>query len=505
MQAPLVSASSQVRRYGHWIDGQPVATATHIQRVGPQSDDVVAEFSNGSDSDAARAIQSARRAFDEGPWPKLSGTERANVLNRWADLVLLNLDHLVQIEIAEAGKTIRVAKGDLEGTVALMRYAAALCHQLSGEAFTDFGSALQAMVIHEPVGVVAAIVPWNFPTIIFAQKVPFALAAGCTVVVKPSELTSGTAYELARLATQAGLPNGALNVVMGYGDPVGQHLVQSQDVDMVSFTGSTATGRRVLKGQEVNFKRVSLELGGKSAAIVFDDCDIEAAVEGVLFSIFMHSGQLCCAGSRLLVQNGIAPRFLEALIERAEQLKIGLLEDPSTDFGPVVSEVQLQSLKRFVARAKAQGATILSGGDTADSRSESATYVGASRTFLPTILDNVECSMEVFDEEAFGPILSVTRFATEDEAVRLANMSKYGLAGSVWTTNMRRAFDIAGKVRTGTMEINTSLEGQPQLPFGGFRTSGIGREKGKAGLEEFTEIKTVAFRLEARPPFFGAK
>lgn len=504
MQAPYVSPSSEVRRYGHWIDGRPQDTLKYIERVSPESGKTIAEFAEGTDEDARNAVMSARRAFDDGPWPRMSGSQRAAILNGWADAVSENAEALAQIEVQEAGKTIRVARGDLEGTVALIRYAAALCLQMSGEAFTGFGGALNAMVVKEPVGVVAAIVPWNFPTIIFAQKVPFALAAGCTVVVKPSELTSGTAFELARLAADAGLPDGALNVVMGYGDPVGRHLVESADIDMISFTGSTATGRRVLKGQEINFKRVSLELGGKSAAVVFDDCDFDAAVEGVLFSIFMHSGQLCCAGSRLIVQDGIAPRFLEALVRRAAQLKIGALNDPSTDLGPLVSDVQFASLQSFVKRAKEQGADVLCGGGSANTRHDLEVYDGASRTYLPTILDNVNSSMAVFDEEAFGPVLSVTRFSTMEEAIKLANTSKYGLAGSVWTKDINVAFSVASAVRTGTMEINTSLEGQPQLPFGGFQASGIGREKGKAGLEEFTETKTIAFRLEPRPRFFGS-
>jgi len=503
MQASLIRPTTPVRRYGHWINGKPVDTATYIDRIGPESGKLVAQFANGTDAETREAVMSARSAFDEGPWPQLSGMERAKILNRWANAVEASADNLAQIEVEEAGKTVRVAKGDLEGSVALIRYAAALCQQISGEAFTDFGGALNAMVVHEPVGVVGAIVPWNFPTIIFSQKVPFALAAGCTVVVKPSELTSGTAVELAKLATAAGLPDGALNVVTGYGEPVGRHLVESADIDMISFTGSTATGRRVLKGQEVNFKRVSLELGGKSAAIVFDDCDVDAAVEGVLFSIFMHQGQLCCAGSRLLVQETIADRFLAALVKRAQSLKIGALADPTTDLGPLVSDAQLTSLRQFVERAKAQGVKVLCGGQTANHADGLSDYVGASRTFLPTILDGVVESMEMFDEEAFGPVLAVTRFSTPNEAVKLANNSRYGLAGSVWTRNIDLAFSVAGKVRTGTIEINTSLEGQPQLPFGGFKASGIGREKGAEGLAEFTETKTIGFRLARRPRFFA--
>ncbi|WP_336749620.1 aldehyde dehydrogenase family protein [Pantoea vagans] len=493
----------QVRRYGHWIEGAETATDQFIDRVSPESGAIVAQFAKGTDEEAKQAVESAKLAFEAGPWPRLSSTQRATLLNKWADAIEAETEMLIRIEVEESGKIYRVAKGDIEGSISLIRYAAALAVQMHGQAFTQFGGELNAMVVHEPVGVVGAIVPWNFPTIIFAQKVPFALAAGCTVVVKPSELTSGSAVELARLASQVGIPAAVLNVVTGLGDPVGKHLVNSPDVDMISFTGSTATGLHVLQGQLVNFKRVSLELGGKSAAIVLDDCDLEAAVDGVMFSIFLHQGQVCCAGSRLLVQDTIADVFLKRLLERISALNFGPLMDSQTDIGPLVSDVQLSSVQKFISRAREQGAEVLCGGNKADSSDRYAKYPGAARTVLPTVLDNVKQEMAIFDEEAFGPVLAVTRFRSEDEAVRLANASKYGLAGSVWSKDFNKAFAIASAVRTGTIEINTSLEGQPQLPFGGYKTSGIGREKGLDGLMEFTETKTIGFRSTPRKPFFA--
>jgi betaine-aldehyde dehydrogenase len=487
------------RTYGHWIGGSEMPAATFIDRTSPESGVVVSRFAEGSEADAIGAIQAAKSAFDSGTWSLLTGAKRAAILHRWADLVADAAKILIAIEMEEAGKIYRVAKGDIEGTVDLIRYAAAAALTVSGQSFMNIGENLNAFVVKEPIGVVGAIVPWNFPTIIFAQKVPLALAAGCTVVVKPSEFTSGTAIELAKLGAEAGIPPGVLNVVTGYGDPVGRAISESVDVDLVSFTGSTRTGREILKGQQSNFKRVSLELGGKSAAIVFADADLDAAIDGVLFSIYLHQGQVCCAGSRLLVEETIADAFVERLAKRASGLKIGALSEPSTDLGPLISPQHLKLVRSHVEAARSQGAVVACGGEVVG---QTAHPTAPFQTFLPTILDNVEPTMDVFRDEIFGPVLTVTRFSTTEEAVSLANQSDYGLAGSVWTSNIQTAFHVAQRVRTGTIEINTCLEGQPQLPFGGYKASGLGREKGQAGLDEFMEVKTIGLRTAPRSPFF---
>ncbi|MFE7422165.1 aldehyde dehydrogenase family protein [Rhodococcus sp. NPDC057529] len=488
--------SESVRQHAHVIGGRDVQPEDgYISRVNPATGEVVAMYANGTVEETLSAIAAARNEFDSGTWPQLSGTQRSRILQRWSDLIEAHAETLVRIEIEEGGKPARVARGDIEGVVALTSYAAALAQNLTGESHTDFGSDLQAMVVHEPVGVVGAIVPWNFPSIIFAQKVPFALAAGCTVVVKPSEMTSGTAIEMTRLGHEAGIPASALNVVTGYGVPVGDTLVRSEDVDMISFTGSTRTGLQVLKGQEVNFKRVSLELGGKSAAIVFADANIDAAIDGVLFSIYMNQGQVCCAGSRLLVEDSIGDEFLARLADRVNQLSVGDPADASVDLGPLISEQHRDLVAGFVDRAVQDGASL----GTTNALPE---VPQGTAFYPPVVLNGVTPDMPVFRDEVFGPVLTTTRFTSVDEAVELANMSQYGLAGSVWTTNIDTALTVARRVRTGTIEINTSLEGQPQLPFGGYKISGIGREKGAEGLREFTETKTIGIRTTPRTPFF---
>ncbi|GBR52415.1 betaine aldehyde dehydrogenase [Neokomagataea thailandica NBRC 106555] len=492
--------SEQCRTYGQWINGKEIKAENLIERFAPESGKVVAQFAEGTKEDALLAIENAKETFEAGTWSRMPGAERAKILARWARLVEEESELLTRIEIEESGKIRRVAEGDIAGTVDLIVYASSLANQVSGQAYMDIGEGLNAFVVKEPAGVVGAIVPWNFPTIIFGQKVPLALAAGCSVVVKPSEFTSGTAVELARLAKKAGVPDGVLNVVTGYGVPVGQTISESADVDVVSFTGSTRTGQLIAQGQGTNFKKISLELGGKSAAIVFEDADFDAAIDGVLFSIFLHQGQVCCAGSRLLVHENIAEKFVHALKARAEALVTGPLDDAKTEVGPLVSPEHLKIVQGYVSSAIDDGAEVICGGKV----TQQAAYPDApAQTFLPTILNGITPAMPIFYNEVFGPVLTVTKFSTREEAVKLANDSNYGLAGSVWTENIQTAFYVAQRVRTGTIEINTCLEGKPQLPFGGYKASGLGREKGLTGLEEFTETKTIGLRVSPKKGFFG--
>lgn len=484
-----------VRTYGHFVDGVcEDAPSTAIERVSPAHGQTVAAYAEGTADDVQRAVASARTAFDHGPWPRLTGIERARILHRWADAAEAELEHLVRIEVEEVGKPIRQARGDLEGSVGLIRYAASLAPNVHGDAYTNLGDDYTGLVVREPVGVVGAVVPWNFPALIFCQKAPFALAAGCTVVVKPAELTSGTALELARLAADAGVPAGALNVVTGYGDPVGAALTNSPDVDLLSFTGSTATGARVLEGQRANFKRVSLELGGKAANIVFADADLDAAVEGAVFGAYFSGGEECAAGTRLLVQDEIADAFVERVEARTRELRTGDPFDEATDVGALIDPGHRDKVAGYVEAGRREGATLRCGGEPVD---------GDGLFLTPALFDGVTPAMSVFREEIFGPVVTVTRFRTADEAIALANDTIYGLANSVWSKDIDTALRVGRELRSGTVWVNTTIDGSPQLPFGGYKSSGHGREMGAAGLEEFTELKALHIRLGTRPRFFS--
>jgi acyl-CoA reductase-like NAD-dependent aldehyde dehydrogenase len=342
------------------------------------------------------------------------------------------------------------------------------------------------LVLREPVGVVGLIIPWNFPAFVFCHKVPFALAAGCTAVVKPSEFTSGTTLEMARLAAEAGVPPGVLNVVTGYGDPVGETIAKHPDVDFVSFTGSTATGRRVLRNAVETVKRVALELGGKGANIVFADADIDEALDGALTGICINQGEVCSAGSRLIIEERIAEPFLDRLSQAARRLKIGDPLDEATDIGALIHSEHAKKVENYIEIGRQQGAQVLPGGG----RLEGAGY-DTGCFVAPTILDRVGSEMTVFNEEIFGPVLTVSRFESEEEAVAIANGTRYGLANALWTRDLNRAMRVTRALKSGVVWVNTILEVQPQMPFGGVGESGFGREFGIAGLEEFTETKAV--------------
>ena len=485
------------RDYAHHLAGEDTGVGPMIDRVSPGSGRLVARFRQGTAEDAAAAIAQARDAFDNGPWPNKTGMERAAVLRRWADLIEENVERLARIEVDEAGKPIRQARGDLGNVVSLTHFAAGLAMQVHGETYSNLGPQKAGWIHREPVGVVGMIIPWNFPALIFAQKVPFALAAGCTVVVKPSEFTSGTALELARLGTLAGIPEGVLSVVTGYGDPVGEALVKSPDVDFVSFTGSTAIGRRILANSAETLKRVSLELGGKSANIVFADADLEDAIDGSLYGIFYNQGECCCSATRLLVDETIADDFVARLVARAKSLKLGDIHADDSDVGAMISDKHFEKVCSYLSKGKAEGASVLLGGEAANQ--------DAGLFVQPTIFDHVTPDMTIFREEIFGPVLSIIRFKDQDEAVRLANDTIYGLASSLWTKNFDTAHQITPKLRSGSVWINTTIDGSPQMPFGGYKASGFGREMGQAGLDEFTNIKTVFAHLGKREPYYTAK
>jgi betaine-aldehyde dehydrogenase len=494
----MVVQATEVRRYKHLINGRwvdPSAGET-IPRANPATGETVAEFAAGNEEDTETAIAAARDSFDEGPWPQMTGAERGRLIYLLAEKMRQEKEKLARIEVEETGKTIRFARDDIEGAIGLVEYAAGLASQVHGETYNTLGENYHAAVVREPAGVAGLVVPWNFPALIFCQKVPFALAAGCTLVVKPSEFTSGSALEIGRMATEVGFPEGVLNIVTGFGNKTGQVLSESVDVDVVSFTGSTATGRRVMQAATSNIKKLSLELGGKAANIVFADADLEDALDGVLFGIYFNQGECCVSGTRLLVEDSVADDFINRLVERAAALKVGDPMDEETDVGALIHPEHLEKVIGYIRKGKEEGATLRTGGERLSGR-DGGVFV------TPTIFDDVRPEMEIFQEVIFGPVLSVSRFKTREEAIELANGVRYGLANSLWTRDLDTAMIVSRALKCGTIWVNTTIDGGPQLPFGGYRESGFGREMGEAGLEEFTETKTVLYHLGKRKPFFG--
>ncbi|ASY62582.1 Aldehyde dehydrogenase [Sinorhizobium sojae CCBAU 05684] len=484
------------RQYTHFINGRfEREAASYVDRTSPASGELVARFASGQVADMDRAVAAARAAFDHGPWPQMSGMQRTEILNKFADLVEKNFDRLVRIEVEEVGKPIRFAKGDIAGCVGLIRYAASLAMQMSGTTYTNLGSNKTALLMREPVGVVALITPWNFPALILMQKVPFALAAGCAVVVKPSEFTSGSAFELAALATEAGVPDGVFNVVSGKGSVIGQSLTEHADVDFISFTGSTRIGQTVIEASAKHIVKTSLELGGKSANIVFADADLDAAVDGALMGVFFNNGECCVSGSRLFVQSSIADDFVRRVSERAALLKVGNPFDDDTDIGAMIDSKHLSKVMSLVDTGLTEGAKLLTGGNVVEN--------SAGNFVQPTIFDHVTPSMTIFQEEIFGPVLSVTRFDTLDEVIELANNSIYGLSNYVWSKNIDTVMTISRRLKSGWVQANTIIDGAPQLPLTGVKGSGFGYEMGQAGFEEFTQIKTLFLHTGPREPVFA--
>ena len=485
------------RQYAHFIDGGWREPAERIARYAPGTGDLVAQVGAGTPADVDAAVGAARAAFDSGRWSDATGFERSALLHRVADLIDANAALLVRLDSEEGGKPIRLTQGDIAGAAMLTRYAAGLATQMHGSTYTNHGADFTGLVLREPAGVVGMITPWNFPALILCQKLPFALAAGCTVVVKPSELTTGTAIEIARLYAEAGLPDGVLNVVTGDGR-AGQALAEHDGVDVLSFTGSTATGRKILHASTGNLKKLSLELGGKAANVVFEDADLDDALDGVTFGAFFNNGECCVAQARLLVQDSVADEFLARLDSSARRLLVGQPLDPATDVGAMIHPGHLEKVLGHMAQGRDQGARVTTGGERA-----TGTALKNGSYLEPTILDGVTPSMSVFTEEIFGPVLTVSRFKDVDEAIALANGVEYGLANSIWTKDIDKALVASKALKSGTVWVNTTIDAPPTMPFGGYKASGIGREMGQAGFEEFTELKSVAIRTGKRAGTFA--
>ena len=482
----------------HLIGGawQTSADGATFERVSPSHGAVVTHASKGGLQDVDLAIQAARRAFDEGHWCRSSGKERATYLLRIADLIDRDRSRIALMETLESGKPISQAEAEIEGAADLWRYAASLARTIHGDSHNTLGSDMLGLVLKEPVGVVSIITPWNFPFLIVSQKLPFALAAGCTTVIKPSELTPATTVLLGELCLEAGVPAGVVNIVLGLGDPVGTAMTTDRRVDMVTFTGSTGVGKAITAAASATLKKASLELGGKNPQVIFPDADMEGAVDAVVFGVYFNAGECCNSSSRIIVHEDIAEEFLARTVALSRRVPFGDPLNASTKVGAIITPEHQGKIDRYVQNAADTGADLRLGGGPLAVQGLSGQF------YQPTVIANVSSDMPVAREEVFGPVLSVLTFSTFEDAIELVNDADYGLSAGVWSENVHTCLEFARRAQAGTVWTNTWMDGFAELPFGGVKESGQGRELGKYGLEEFLEAKTVTMRIgRSRTPW----
>jgi aldehyde dehydrogenase (NAD+) len=465
------------------IDGKrvPAASGRYFETLNPATGQVLARVAEADAADIDAAVRSARAAF-EGAWGHMRAADRGHALLRLADLIRQNLDELVELESLDSGKPVSaIRRQDLPAVLDTLAYYAGWADKINGQVIPARPDAL-TYTVREPMGVVAAIVPWNFPLMIGMWKIAPALACGCTVVLKPAELTSLTALRIGELALEAGFPPGVLNVVPGFGKVAGAALVDHPDVDKVTFTGSPAVGRQIMRGAADNLKRVTLELGGKSANIIFPDADLNAAVRAAASGIYFNSGQVCSAGARILAQETIYDEVVERLAARAATIRLGDPLDAATAMGPLVSETQMKRVLDYIDIGKREGATLVAGG----ARSGELGYF-----VEPTVFAGVEPGMRIAQEEIFGPVAAVIKFRDDEEALKIANGTAYSLAAGIWSGDIARVHRFANRLKAGTVWVNTFGPTDVRLPWGGSRDSGFGREHGEMAIENFTEPKAV--------------
>ncbi|MGO4567192.1 aldehyde dehydrogenase family protein [Rhizobium sp. 2YAF20] len=490
--APKTLANLKVREFKMLIDGEWItgAEGRTLERVAPSHGVVVSRYQAATKVDVERAIGAARKAFDSGIWSGQTGAQRSSVLLKAADLISERAEELAYLDAIEAGKPISQVRAEIAGSVDIWRYAAALARDLHGESYNTLGDGTLGVVLREAIGVVSIITPWNFPFLIVGQKLPFALAAGCTCVVKPSELTSGSTLVLGEILIDAGVPAGVVNILVGTGPDVGATMTTHPDVDMVSFTGSTGVGKLTMANAAQTLKKVSLELGGKNPQIVFPDADLDAFIDAAVFGAYFNAGECCNAGSRLILHKSIADDVIARIASLSKKVKVGDPLDPATQVGAIITPQHLEKISNYVSGAKAAGARVAYGGETVD--------LGMGQFMEPTILSNVTPDMAVAREEVFGPVLSVLTFETLDEAISIANAIDYGLSAGVWSRDFDTCLTVGRKVRAGTIWMNTFMDGASELPFGGYKQSGQGRELGRHAVEDYTETKTLNMHIGAR-------
>lgn len=468
---------------GGWSHASDGSTRDSIN---PADGSVVATVDEATAEDAQRAVAAARAAFDDGGWPGTPVAERSVLLLRVADLLLRDRDSLARLETADTGKTLVESQLDIDDVVSVFRYYAQLV-STAADRLIDVGNpAVLSRVVREPAGVCVLIAPWNYPLLQMSWKVAPALAAGCTMVLKPSEVTPLSTIAMVRLIEEAGVPEGVVNLVQGNGAVAGAALTDTPDVDLVSFTGGLSTGRSILTTAAQHVTRVALELGGKNPHIVFADADLDCAIDQVLTGVFLHSGQVCSAGARLIIADSIADDVVAELVVRAQRIRLGNGMDPAAQTGPLVSEAQRSKIEAFVAAGVAEGAQLLTGGARPDDPA-----LAAGSFYLPTIFDRCDRTMRIVQEETFGPILTVERFSTEAQALALGNDTAYGLSAGVWTSDAARGERMVRGLRHGTVWLNDFGIYTAAAEWGGFGKSGHGRELGPTGLAEYQEIKHI--------------
>jgi acyl-CoA reductase-like NAD-dependent aldehyde dehydrogenase len=480
----------------HLINGEWRASVSGetFERHSPSHGVLVSRSAKGNEADANTAIAAARYAFDEGAWSRASGKQRATLLLRVAELIEHNVERIALVETLESGKPITQARGEVSGAADLWRYAASLARTMKGDSHNTLGPDMLGVVLKEPIGVVSIITPWNFPFWILSQKLPFALAAGCTCVIKPSEMTPSTTVMMGELLTEAGIPKGVVNIVLGYGQPVGAVMTSHRDVDMVTFTGSTAVGKAITAAASGTLKKVALELGGKNPQVIFPDADLASAADAVTFGVYFNAGECCNSGSRIIVHEDVAEELVSRVVELSRKVAFGDPLNPSTQVGAIISAEHQGKIDSYVREAAAAGATVALGG--APLKVEGL----PGQFYQPTVVKGVKPDMAIAREEVFGPVLSVLTFRTLEEAITLTNDASYGLSAGVWSENVHTCLELARRAQAGTVWTNTWMDGFPELTFGGFKQSGQGREIGPYGLEEFLEVKTVALRIGRTRP-----
>lgn len=490
----ILALPSAPRDFGFFIDGAWHTGREKFVRSSPGHGVPVTRTPVCTVDDLNAAVTAARCAFEDRRWAGLSGAARGAVLLKAAEILRRRTEEIAYWEVLENGKPISQARGEISHCIACFEVGAGAARMLHGDSFNSLGDGLVGMVLREPIGVVGLITPWNFPFLILCERVPFILASGCTMVVKPSEVTSATTLIMAEVLAEAGLPAGVYNVITGSGRSIGQAMTEHPDIDMLSFTGSTAVGRSCVHASaDSNFKKLGLELGGKNPIVVFADADLEDASDGVAFGISFNTGQCCVGTSRLFVERSIAAEFEALVAAKMARIRVGDPLDERTQVGAITTTAQNDVILRHIAQAKADGATVMAGGAPVD--------LGGGQYIRPTLFSGVTPGMAAARDEIFGPVLCSMHFDAVEEAIAMANDTVYGLSASVWTKNIDKALSVTRRVRAGRFWVNTIMAGGPEMPLGGFKQSGWGREAGMYGVEEYTQVKSVHVEIGKRSPW----